>query len=114
MGPWAVRALTDLPSVQDIARSYLPWTATYVLLSFAAFQLDGIFIGATGTREMRNASVLSFAGFLALSLALVPMAGNRGLWTAFLGFVVLRALALGFRYPAVRRARFDATRLSDT
>ena len=105
-GPRAIRALTDLASVQEVALAYLPWTAGYVLVSFAAFQLDGIFIGATGTREMRNASVLSFCGFLALSLSLVPAAGNTGLWMAFLGFVVLRAVALGVRYPAVRRARF--------
>ncbi len=106
LGPWAIRLLTDLPPVQVVALDYLPWTALYVLLSFAAFQLDGIFIGATGTREMRNASVLSFLGFLLLSLTLVPFAGNAGLWAAFQGFVVLRAVALGAGYPALRRARF--------
>ena len=91
---------------QVVALDYLPWSALYVLLSFAAFQLDGVFIGATGTREMRNASVLSFLGFLLLSLTLVPFAGNAGLWAAFQGFVVLRAVALGAGYPALRRARF--------
>ena len=107
LGPFAIRLLTDLSTVQDVAREYLPWTAVYVLLSFAAFQLDGIFIGATGTRAMRNASVLSFVGFLLLSWVLVPIGGNSGLWTAFLGFVILRAAALGARYPALRRARFQ-------
>lgn len=106
LGPFAIRLLTDLHPVQVVAAEYLPWTAVYVLLSFAAFQLDGIFIGATGTRAMRNASVLSFAGFVLLSWALVPLGENTGLWGAFLGFVILRAVALGTRYPALRRARF--------
>ncbi|MEJ2538772.1 MAG: MATE family efflux transporter [Gemmatimonadota bacterium] len=105
-GPTLIRILTDLAPVRAIATDYLPWTATYILVSFAAFQLDGIFIGATGTPEMRNASIVSFFGFLILSLALVPVAGNTGLWIAFVLFVLLRAVALGVRLPSVRRARF--------
>lgn len=88
--------------MREVAGAFLPFTAVYVVLSFAAFQLDGIFIGATETRDMRNASILSFAGFLAASLLLAPAAGNVGLWSAFVLFVVLRAVALGMRYPAAR------------
>ena len=106
LGGHAVGLLTDLPAVQAIARDHLPWTATYVLLPFAAFQLAGIFIGAPGTGPIRNAGILSFVGFLGLSLWLVPGGGNTGLWAAFLGFVVLRAVALGASYPGLRRARF--------
>lgn len=106
-GGLAVEVLTDLPSVRQVARGYLPWMAAYVSISFAAFQLDGIFIGATGTRDMRNASILSCLGFIATASILVPLADNRGLWIAFLLFVVYRALALGLRYPALRRAVAD-------
>ncbi len=102
LGPWAVRALTDLAPVRALALELVPHTAIYVALSFAAFQLDGIFIGATATRDMRNASALSCLAFLALSLLLMPSWGNRGLWWAFVAFVVLRALALAARYPAIR------------
>lgn len=101
-GPWIVRLLTDLEPVRAVATDFLPFTATYVALSFAAFQLDGVFIGATATRPMRNASVLSFAVFLGASLPLVPVARNVGLWTAFVLFVVARAVALGLAYPGVR------------
>lgn len=101
-GPWAVALLTDLEPVRELARSLLPYSAVYVALSFAAFQLDGIFIGATRTGAMRDASILSFLGFLAASLLLVPRAGNPGLWTAFILFVVLRAVALGMGYRALR------------
>ena len=104
-GPTVIRLLTDLDPVRAVALAFLPWTALYILLSFGAFQLDGVFIGATGTRAMRNASVLSFTGFLVASLALVPLAGNTGLWVSFVAFVVLRAVALWIRYPGLRAER---------
>ncbi|MEZ4269243.1 MAG: MATE family efflux transporter [Myxococcota bacterium] len=101
-GPWAVLALTDLAPVRALALELLPHTAIYVALSFAAFQLDGIFVGATATRDMRNASALSCLAFLGLSLLLIPTWRNLGLWWAFIAFVVLRAVALAARYPAIR------------
>jgi MATE family multidrug resistance protein len=107
-GPLIVTLLTDLGSVRDSAAIHLPYAAVYVVLSFAAFQLDGIFVGATRTRDMRNASVLSFAAFLVASLWLVPRAGNRGLWIAFVLYVVTRAVTLAARYPALRREMVPA------
>jgi multidrug resistance protein, MATE family len=101
-GPWALRLLTDLPSVRELTGALLPLSALYVAVSFAAFQLDGIFIGATETRAMRNASVLSFAAFVGVSLLLMPAWGNVGLWWAFVFYVVVRAVALGAWYPALR------------
>ena len=74
-----------------------------MLVSFAAFQLDGIFIGATRTADMRNASVLSCTAFLLVSLWTMERAGNDGLWLAFVFYVVVRALTLAARYPALRR-----------
>lgn len=101
-GSAAISALTDLVATQDAASRYLPCAAIYVLLAFPAFQLDGVFIGATRTRDMRNASMLSVAVFVAAWWALAPSYGNRGLWTAFLIYVVARALALLTRLPALR------------
>jgi multidrug resistance protein, MATE family len=103
-GPWAIRLLTDLPAVRELAGSFLPHAALYVAVSFAAFQLDGIFIGATGTRQMRNASVLSFVAFIGVSLLLTPTWGNTGLWWSFVLYVVARAVALGAWYPGLRRS----------
>jgi MATE family multidrug resistance protein len=51
---------------------------------------------------MRNASVLSCVAFIGTSLLLVPPLGNRGLWLAFVLFVVYRAVALGMAYPGLR------------
>jgi len=94
LGAPTVKALTSLPAVQATAVAYLPWTALYVLLSVAAFQLDGVFIGATRTREMRNAGLVSVAVFLLCAWPLAARFGNHGLWAAFVVFVVARALAL--------------------
>ncbi len=102
LGGAAIDLLTDLEPIRETARSFLPWTAVYVALSFAAFQLDGIFIGATRTRDLRNASVLSCLGFIGVSIPLAARFGNTGLWAAFLLFVVLRAIALGARYRGLR------------
>ncbi len=103
-GSRVIAVLTDLEPVRDLAGAYLPLAATYVLVSFAAFQLDGIFIGATGTRDMRNASVISFFAFLAASLVLVPTGGNLGLWRALVAYVVVRAVTLAVRYPGLRES----------
>jgi len=106
-GPWAVSLLTDLDPVRDTARTFLPWTALYISLSFAAFQLDGIFIGATGTAAMRNASVASCLLFIGTSIVLVPGLANLGLWIAFVLFVIYRAIALGLAYPELRAHSID-------
>ncbi len=89
-----IGGLTSLPDVSAQAWIYLPWAALYVLLSVAAFQLDGVFIGATRTREMRNASLVSLAVFLLCAVPLTALFGNHGLWLAFVLFVLARALAL--------------------
>ena len=103
-GELVIHGLTDLEGVREMAIRHLPWAALYVLCSFAAFQLDGIFIGASRTRDMRNASVLSVVMFLTAAIALTRMAGNDGLWLAFIGYVIVRAVTLGLRYPALRRS----------
>ena len=99
-GAPAVQALTSLPAVREAAILHLPWAALYVLLSVAAFQLDGVFIGTTRTREMRNAALLSLAAFLLVAWPAVAAWGNHGLWAAFVAYVVARAAAL---WPHHRR-----------
>ena len=101
-GESAIEFMTHLPAVQNAAIAVLPYAALYVAVSAAAFQLDGIFIGATRTREMRNASLYSFIGFIAIGLPLVNAAQNLGLWVAFIAYVVLRAITLWAVYPRLR------------
>ena len=66
--------------------------------------LDGIFIGATRTGDMRNMMLVSFAVYVASVAVLLPLMGNHGLWAALLICFVARGVTLGLRYPALERA----------
>ncbi len=103
-GAWMVSLLTDIEEVRTEAARYLPWVVTSPLVSVWSYQLDGIFIGATRTREMRESMLLSFAAYLALGYMGLWLWGNHGLWAAFLAFMLLRAVTLIPRYPAIARA----------
>jgi MATE family multidrug resistance protein len=75
--------------------------AIYILLSVAAFQLDGIFIGVSFTRQMRNAAIQSLAVFLLMWWLLIDDFAVTGLWWAMIIYVVARALCLLRYYPAI-------------
>jgi MATE family multidrug resistance protein len=95
--------MTTAEGVRAEARAFLPWIALAVLIGCASWMLDGIFIGATRTRDMRNMMALSFLGYAGLVALLMPAFGNHGLWAALTGFFALRGLTLGLRYPALER-----------
>ncbi|MEM9967393.1 MAG: MATE family efflux transporter [Pseudomonadota bacterium] len=90
--------------VQALARAYLPYLAAMPMLSCAAFMFDGIFVGATRARDMRNMMVLSFGVYVVALAALLPHLDNHGLWSALLIAFVARGVTLGLRYPALERA----------
>ena len=103
-GHVAVMLMTDISSVRLAANQLLPFAALYVLFSFAAFQLDGIFIGASFTRQMRDAAALSIVVYLVAWWALSDPFGLQGLWGAMIIYVVARAAALLLFYPPLRRS----------
>ncbi|WP_121630763.1 MATE family efflux transporter [Tropicibacter alexandrii] len=90
--------------VQDAARSYLPWMVAAPLVGLPCYMLDGIFIGATRTGDMRNMMALSAAIYVAAVYPLMGLIGNHGLWLALLVSFVARGVTLGLRYPALERA----------
>ena len=102
-----VAILTDIELVQDAARNSLFLAAIYIFFSFAAFQLDGIFIGASFTRQMRNAAFLSIAVYLAAWLLLKDRFGVNGLWWAMIIYVAARADALLLYFSALRKSIED-------
>ena len=104
VGDIAVMLMTDISSVRLAANQLLPFAATYVLFSFAAFQLDGIFIGASFTRQMRDAAALSIVVYFIAWWALSDQHGIQGLWGAMIIYVVARAVALLLFYPSLRRS----------
>jgi MATE family multidrug resistance protein len=100
--------LIELYSVNELVRStaktYLPWMVAMPLLSVWCFQLDGIFIGATRSREMRNGMILALLGDLVALWILVPLWGNHGLWLSMVIFVGLRGFTLGVWLPRIERS----------
>jgi len=94
-GDALVAVLTDLPAVRTMAGVYLPWVIVMPLLAAASYLLDGIFIGATRTRAMRDTMVLAVLGFYLPVWWLTQPLGNHGLWLAFVAFTLARSLLLG-------------------
>ncbi|MEH6644692.1 MATE family efflux transporter [Sulfitobacter sp.] len=103
-GPQIVDAMTTAPEVRVQARIYLPYLVVLPVIACAAFMLDGIFVGATRSRDMRNMMALSFGVYAVCVLLLVPVLGNHGLWVAMLISFIARGLTLGARYPSLERA----------
>ena len=108
MGPWGIEVLTKSPEVQAEARRYLPWVIAGPLIGCASWMFDGVFIGATRSRDMRNMMVLSFLLYFAAVYVLLPY-GNHGLWAALMIFFGARGITLCLRYPALERAAGRAT-----
>ena len=96
--------MTTADPVRAEARIYLPYMVAAPLIGCASWMLDGIFIGATRSRDMRNMMAVSFAVYVVCALALVPWLGNHGLWISLLVSFVARGVTLGLRYPALERA----------
>ncbi|MYB34872.1 MAG: MATE family efflux transporter, partial [Gammaproteobacteria bacterium] len=92
---------THLPTIVELSRQYLPWMIALPLFSFLSFQLDGLFIGVGHTRQMRNAMLLSMAGYLLLAYFFQSWMGNHGLFLALTCFMTLRAVTLLCYYPAI-------------
>ena len=103
-GPELVRLFTNQEPIRAVAMRYLPWAIAMPFVSVWAFQLDGVFIGATRGRDLRNSMVVSFAGYLALALILQHWFGDNGLWCAMATFMALRGATLALRLPGIEKA----------
>lgn len=100
-GGAVIDLMAKAPEVQAAARAYLGYMVLAPVAGLAAWMLDGIFIGATRARDMRNMMAVSLAVYVAAVAALVPVLGNHGLWLALLISFVARGVTLGVRYPAL-------------
>ena len=102
-GAQILQLLSDQQEVLAMANIYLPWMVIAPIISVWSFQLDGVFIGVSHSREMRNAMVISTVGYLLLTWMLLPIYGNHGLYMALSLLMILRALTLWFYYPGISR-----------
>jgi MATE family multidrug resistance protein len=106
-GPSLIDIMTASVDVRRIARDYLPFVVFAPLLGVFAFAYDGIYIGATWARDMRNLMLLSLLIFLGAWFALRSF-GNAGLWGAFLVHYAARGGLQALRYPALLRKSFGS------
>jgi len=100
-GAELVRLFTNQEPIRAAAMHYLPWAIAMPIVSVWAFQLDGVFIGATRGRDLRNSMLISFLGYLALALVLQHWFGDNGLWCALAVFMALRGATLALRLPGI-------------
>ncbi len=100
-GPIAIDLMTIQPDVRIAARQFLPYCAVIPIAGFAAWQLDGIFIGTTHTRAMRNAGIIAVIIYLIAHFAITPFFGPQGLWIAFIIYFIVRAVTLAPYYKDI-------------
>jgi MATE family multidrug resistance protein len=105
LGPVLIDIMTASEEVRRSARDYLWFVVMAPILGVFAFAYDGIYIGSTWARDMRNLMMLSLVLFLTAWLALRSF-GNAGLWAALLVHYAARGGLQALRYPALVRSSF--------
>ncbi|TMJ03451.1 MAG: MATE family efflux transporter [Alphaproteobacteria bacterium] len=106
-GPQLIDLMTASPEVRAAARDYLVYAALASVIGVFAFTYDGIYIGATWTRDMRNLMLVTIVLYFAAWWLTRPL-GNAGLWIAILTFFGARGALQAARYPALARATFGS------
>jgi MATE family multidrug resistance protein len=103
IGPALLPVFTHEADVLATAARYFPWIALMPVVAVACYQLDGIYIGATRGRELRNGMLIATVIAIAIEALLAPLYGNHGLWFALTCLFVLRAATLLAWYPRIPR-----------
>jgi len=97
-GRFIIGILTDLPDVRETAVRYLPWMIASPLVSVWCFLYDGVYVGATRAKEMRNIMLASTLVIFLPAWYLLQPLGNDGLWLAFLVFMATRGIGMHIGY----------------
>ena len=105
-GGTLIDLMTTSADVRTVARQFMPFAALAPVLGALAYTFDGIYIGATWTRDMRNLMMAALALYLATWWATQGL-GNAGLWCALLVFLAARGLLQAARYPRLSSTTFS-------
>jgi MATE family multidrug resistance protein len=89
-----IELMSDIEEIRNLSSSYAVWLIIMPLISSFCFQFDGIFIGVSQTKELRNAMIFSVFCYLTISIFLTDLMGNTGVWISLCIFMILRALSL--------------------
>lgn len=87
-----LRLLTDKANIIEAAGDFRVWTLLFPIAGFAAFLWDGIFIGLTASRQMRNAMFAAVGLFFLIYYSLSPFWSNNALWLAFICYLAMRGI----------------------
>ncbi len=96
-----IDAMSTSAPIREAGRAFMPWVAVSPLVVALCFLLDGIFVGAARSRDMRDAMLISAAAYLAAWWAGTSLWGPHGHWAAFLTFFVVRGITLLVRVPRI-------------
>jgi MATE family multidrug resistance protein len=96
-----INLITDIEILRFISYKHIFWIIIIPPLASFCYQLDGIFIGASQTQEMRNAMIVSVLCFIGISIYLSQHFDNHGIWFSLTIFMVLRALTLQFYFKKI-------------
>jgi len=98
-----INIITDIELLRFISYKHFLWIIIIPPIASFCYQLDGIFIGASQTREMRNAMIISVTSFIVISIYLTKYFGNHGLWFSLMCFMILRSITLKFYFNKILR-----------
>ncbi len=96
-----INILTDVEILRFISYKHALWVILIPPVASFCYQLDGIFLGASQTKELRNAMIISVITFIFLSIYLTKIFENHGLWLSLLIFMTLRSLTLNFCFNSI-------------
>ena len=89
-----INLMSDISEIRELSSSYVLWLIVLPVISSFCYQFDGIFIGASQTKELRNAMIFSVFSYLLISILLIKFLLNTGIWISLCIFMILRALSL--------------------
>ena len=98
-----INIITDIEILRFISHKHFLWVIIIPPVASFCYQLDGIYIGASQTKEMRNAMIISVISFIIISIYATDKFGNHGLWFSLMCFMVLRSLTLKFYFNRILR-----------
>ncbi len=96
-----ISIMTDLPDIKNLSLAHSYWVIFIPFVSSFCFQFDGIFIGASQTKELRNAMIVSVTIYIVCAIFLADSFSNTGLWISLCIFFILRALSLFYFLPRI-------------
>ena len=91
---YAISLMSDIEEVKQISSTFIVWLIILPFIASFCYQFDGIFIGASQTKELRNAMMFSVFCYLIISILLTKYFSNTGVWISLCMFMILRALSL--------------------